>query len=63
MLIAYFAGNALLGDLKSKAVTVKTATAISKSITQPDDRIFKADAINTSTVGLIGEGSQPQTTQ
>ncbi len=63
ILIAYFAGNALLGDMKSEAVTVKTTDAISKSIAQPDDRIFKADAINPTVEVFIGEGSQPQATQ
>lgn len=63
MLIAYFAGNALLGNKKNEAVTVKTATPISKNVTEPDDRIFKADAINPTVEVFIGEGSQSQTSR
>lgn len=63
MLIAYFAGGALLGNTKNKAVTVKTADPISKTVTQPDNRIFKADAINPTVEVFIGEGSQPRATQ
>jgi hypothetical protein len=63
MLIAYFVGNALLGNTKNEAVTVKTADPISRTVNQPDDRIFKDDAINPTVEVYIGEGSQPQTTQ
>jgi hypothetical protein len=63
MLIAYFAGNALLGNTKNEAVTVKTAEPISKTVTQPDERIFKADAINPTVEVYIGEGTQSQATQ
>lgn len=63
MLIAYFAGNALVGNAKNKAVTVKTATPISATVTQPDDRIFKDGAINPTVEVYIGEGSQSQASQ
>lgn len=63
MLIAYFAGSALLGDIKNEAVTVKTANPISKTVTEPDERIFTDDAINPTVEVYIGEGNQPQATQ
>ena len=63
MLIAYFAGNAILGGTKNEAVTVKTAEPISETVTQPDDRIFRDDAINPTVEVFIGEGSQSQTAQ
>lgn len=63
MLVAYFAGSALLGNAKNQPITVKTTDPISKTVTQPDERIFKADAINPTVEVFIGEGSQPQATQ
>ena len=63
IVFAYFAGNALLGDIKNEAVTVKTADPISPTVAQPDERIFKDDAINPTIEVYIGEGSQPQSSQ
>lgn len=63
MLVAYFAGNAILGGPKNEAVTVKTATPIDKTVTQPDSRIFKADAINPTVEVYIGAGGESQTSQ
>lgn len=62
MLIAYFVGNAILGNAKNKAVTVKTATPISQTVTAPDDRIFKDGAINPTVEVYIGQGNQSQAT-
>lgn len=60
MLVAYFAGNALLGDTKNEPVTVKTATPISKTVTEPDKRIFTDDAINPTVEVYIGKEISPR---
>ena len=60
ILVSYFVANAIIGDAKSGAVTVKTADKISQEVKQPDSRVFNKDAVNPTVEVHIGdEGKQP----
>ena len=60
VLISYFVANAFLGEAKNEAVIVKTAESITSEVSQPDSRIFNAEAVNpTVEVFIGGEGGRP----
>jgi len=54
MLIAYFVANSLLGGIKNKPVTVKTADPISADVQKPDPTVFNGNAINPTAPVTIG---------
>jgi hypothetical protein len=58
ILVSYFVAKSILGDAANKPVTVKAAEPISKTIKEPDERIFHADAVNPTVEVFIGEGEQ-----
>ncbi len=57
MMISYFVGNALLGGVQDRAVTVKTAEPISTQVTDPDKKVFNNNAINPTVPVTIGKDS------
>lgn len=62
VLVAYFAGKALLGDTHNTSVKVKTADPITSTVTQPDPAVFNSKAINPTVEVIIGGEQQSQTT-
>jgi hypothetical protein len=46
MLIAYFVGNSIFGNVTNKGQQVKTIDAISTTIQEPDKTVFNTNAIN-----------------
>lgn len=61
VLIAYFAGKAIIGDVSHESVKVKTADKISSSVAEPDTNIFNDKAINPTVEVTIGGNAQSQT--
>ena len=59
VLVSYFVARSVLGDVKSEAVTVKTADPITSDVNPPDERIFNEDAVNPTVEVFIGEGERP----
>lgn len=64
MLAAYFIVKALpvFRDV-NQPVTVKTATAITSSIAEPDETLFNPEAINPTVEVIIGGTTQQSATQ
>jgi mannitol-specific phosphotransferase system IIBC component len=62
VIIAYFIANAVIGDVKSEAVKVKTADPITADVQEPDKTIFNSNAINPTVEVIIG-GEQAQESQ
>ena len=60
VLVAYFAGKALVGDGKNTSVDVKVADPITANVTVPDKTIFNDNAINPTVEVIIGGNGQPQ---
>lgn len=60
MLIAYFIGNSIFGNVTNKGEQVKTIDAISTSIQEPDKTVFNTNAINPAVEVQI-TGSEPAT--
>ena len=61
VLISYFVAKTVLGDAQNEAVTVKTIDAFSAEVSEPDPRIFNADAVNPTVEVFIGtEGERSQ---
>ena len=58
VLIAYFVANSVLGGSKNTAVKVKTADPISKTVAEPDSKVFTGEAINPTVEVFIGDGQQ-----
>lgn len=46
MLIAYFVGNSIFGNITTKGEKVKTIVPISTTVDTPDPTIFNKNAIN-----------------
>ena len=46
IMIAYFVGNSVFGNVSKDSVKVKTIQAISPDVTEPDPAIFNKNAIN-----------------
>lgn len=59
ILVAYFAAKALVGDVGSQSVKVKTADKITTNVTEPDPSVFNSNAINPTVEVIIGN-SQTQ---
>jgi len=60
VLIAYFAGKALLGDAGQKSVNVKTTDAISQDVSEPTSRVFGDDSVNPTVKVTIGRDSNEE---
>jgi hypothetical protein len=62
ILVAYFVAKALIGDVQSESVKVKTTEPITTEITQPDASVFNSKAVNPTVEVIIGgksnQGSQ-----
>lgn len=59
ILVAYFAAKAIIGDVGSQSVKVKTADKITTDIKEPDPSVFNGNAINPTVEVIIGN-TQPQ---
>lgn len=59
-LIAYFSGQAVLGNRTSKPVAVETAEPIAAEIAEPEKKIFNTDAINPTVKIEIGSTTNQQ---
>lgn len=59
VIVSYFVAKAIVGDVQSESVKVKTAEAISTDVVQPDEAVFNSDAINPTVEVIIG-GDNPQ---
>ncbi len=58
ILVAYFIGNSIFGNITNKGINVKTIEPISTTIVSPDPTIFNKDAINpTVEAQILGTGS------
>jgi mannitol-specific phosphotransferase system IIBC component len=58
VLVAYFVANAVIGNTKDEAVTVKTADPITTDIVEPDPTVFNTNAINPTVEVIIGGDQQ-----
>jgi mannitol-specific phosphotransferase system IIBC component len=54
VLVAYFVANALVGDMVSESVQVKTVDPISSEISEPNKGVFNSNAINPTVEVIIG---------
>jgi len=63
MLIAYFVGNSIFGNVTNKGEQVKTIDAISTSVQEPDKTVFNTNAINPAVeVQITGSETASDTT-
>jgi hypothetical protein len=60
VMVAYFVANAVIGNVSSQSVQVKTADPITANVAQPDPAIFNSNAINPTVQVIIGGSSQSQ---
>jgi hypothetical protein len=61
VLVAYFLGNSLFGDMNERQETVPTFTVINPDLVEPRSDVFNEDAINPTVeieVGRQTENSQ-----
>lgn len=54
VLIAYFVAKAIIGDVGSQSVKVKTTDKITTEVKEPDTSIFNKEAINPTVDVIIG---------
>lgn len=54
ILAAYFAAKAIIGDVGSQSVKVKTTDKITTEVTEPDPTVFNSNAINPTVEVIIG---------
>ncbi len=57
-LIGYGIGQLVFGQKSAQPVTVKTATPISTTVTQPSKEVFNSKAINPTVPITISENTQ-----
>lgn len=57
--VAYFVADAVIGRPSSESTKVRTITAISDTVQEPDDSIFNKDAINPTVEVVIGDNQTP----
>ncbi len=62
MLIAYFVGNSIFGNVTNKGQQVKTIEAISTTVQEPDKTVFNTNAINPAVEVQITGSEQDTTT-
>ena len=55
VLIAYFVAKAIIGDVGSQSVKVKTTDKITTEVKEPDSSIFNSEAINPTVDVIIGD--------
>jgi cell division protein FtsB len=55
VLIAYFVAKAIIGDVGSQTVKVKTTDKITTDVKEPDTEIFNSNAINPTVDVIIGD--------
>ena len=60
LVVSYTVGNSLLGGAKANTAEVESVDKISPTITQPDSKIFNANAINPTVPITIGNPSNQQ---
>jgi hypothetical protein len=58
--IAYFAGQAVLGKVAKKGVSVGTITKITGDVPAPDSSVFNSSAKNPTVQITIGNSSNQQ---
>jgi hypothetical protein len=63
MMIAYFAAQAVLGNVQNESVQVKTIDRISTEVTEPDPTVFNSNAINPTVEVIIGGEQQGDSDQ
>lgn len=54
ILVAYFVAKAIIGDVGSQSVKVKTADKITTEVSDPDPSVFNSNAINPTVEVIIG---------
>lgn len=54
ILAAYFAAKAIIGDVGSQSVKVKTTDKITTKVVEPDPTVFNGNAINPTVEVIIG---------
>lgn len=55
--VAWFAGNAIIGEPKQSSAKVKVADTIDPTLVEPDKKIFNSAAINPRVDRSIGGSS------
>lgn len=60
IITTYFIGKAIVGEPKDNPVKVERVEKISAEITDPDESIFNAQAINPTVYIQIGQPSNQQ---
>ncbi len=55
VMIAYFVAKAVIGDVGSQSVKVKTTDKITTDIQEPDPSVFNSSAINPTVEVIIGD--------
>lgn len=58
VMISYFGGQALIGDVRNTSVNVKTADSITSNIATPDPAVFNSKAVNPTVEVIIGSDGQ-----
>ena len=54
ILAAYFGAKAIIGDVGSQSVKVKTTDKITTAVVEPDPTVFNSNAINPTVEVIIG---------
>lgn len=60
VLIAYFVGRAVLGNLKPRDASVEVVDVITADIQKPDPSVFSKDGLNPSVSINIGTSTNQQ---
>ena len=63
MMIAYFAAQAILGNVQNESVQVKTIDRITTEVEEPDSSVFNSNAINPTVEVIIGGGQSDDSDQ
>lgn len=63
MMIAYFATQAILGNVQNESVQVKTIDRITTEVEEPDSSVFNSNAINPTVEVIIGGGQSDDSDQ
>lgn len=62
VLVAYFVGNSIFGNITNAGQKVQTIAPISTSVTSPDPTIFNKNAINPTVQAQINSPDATTTT-
>ena len=59
-LIAYFIGNALLGDPNEESTTITYMDVVKADVSQPDPEVFNPEAVNPTVEVFVGNCTDGQ---